>query len=360
MDIPKESICKTLLDLTSIESPIGEEQELCDWVQKRLVERFGQAAVSRHSHSLLARVKTDGEGPHIALVGHLDTVRTQHDKPARVEGDRLYGAGAADMKSGLALMLELAERIDLSTLNCRLSLIFYEREEGPFLENGLGPLMEAYPEITSFDFAICLEPSDNELQLGFVGSAHATISFDGVTAHSARPWQGENAIYKAIPFLTALAKKEPIHHEIDGYTFAEVMSATTAAGGRAKNVIPGDFTVNVNYRFPPGQTPEGAIETLRKMVGDDGVVHATDLSPSCLPHGNHPLVAHLASCGVAKVKSKQAWTDVARFDQIGVAAVNFGPGMSSQAHQPNEYTDLDLVYEGYAILYRFLTELPAG
>lgn len=360
MNIPKQSICKTLLDLASIESPIGEEKELCDWVQKRLIERFGAEAVSRHSHSLLARVKQDGNGPHIALVGHLDTVRTQHDKPARVEGNRLYGAGAADMKSGLALMLELAERIELSALNCSLSLIFYEREEGPFLENGLGPLIEAYPEIQSFDFAICLEPSDNELQLGCVGSAHATIAFEGVTAHSARPWQGENAIYKAIPFLTALANREPIHHEIDGYTFAEVMSATTAAGGQAKNVIPGDFTVNVNYRFPPGQTPEGAIETLREMVGEDGVVHATDLSPSCLPHGHHPLVTHLSSCGVAKVKSKQAWTDVARFDQIGVAAVNFGPGMSSQAHQPNEYTDLDLVYEGYEILYRFLTELPAG
>jgi succinyl-diaminopimelate desuccinylase len=355
IQIPEAAIRETLLALTQIQSPIGEEKEICDWVEARLQKSFGPQQVSRHSHSLIARVKTTGTGPHIALVGHLDTVRTQHDKPSRVEGNRLYGAGAADMKSGLALMLEVAERIKPDQLPCDLSLIFYEREEGPFLENGLGPLMENFPEISQVDFAICLEPSDNELQLGCVGSVHATVDFAGRTAHSARPWQGENAIYKSVSFLQALSQRKPVEHEIDGHRYCEVMNATLASGGRGKNVIPDTFTLNINYRFAPGRTPEEAVADIENLVGDAGVVHPTDLSPSCLPHGQHPLVAHLAACGVAAVKSKQAWTDVARFDQIGVPAVNFGPGLSKQAHQPNEYTDLDLVYEGYGILARFLS-----
>jgi succinyl-diaminopimelate desuccinylase len=85
-------------------------------------------------------------------------VRTQHDGPARIEGDRLYGAGAADMKSGLAIMIELAERLDRKALPCDLTLVFYEREEGPYAENVLGPMLEHFALLRELDFAICLEP----------------------------------------------------------------------------------------------------------------------------------------------------------------------------------------------------------
>jgi succinyl-diaminopimelate desuccinylase len=69
-------------------------------------------------------------------------------------------------------------------------------------------------------------------------------------------------------------------------------------------------------------------------------------------------VKWLSSCGVTDTKVKQAWTDVARFDQVGVPAVNLGPGLQSQAHQPNEYTELPALDTGYAILHRFLMGLP--
>ena len=83
-------------------------------------------------------------------------------------------------------------------------------------------------------------------------------------------------------------------------------------------------------------------------------VEATDLSPAGRPHAAHPLVQRLAACGARAVETKQAWTDVARFDRIGVPAVNFGPGTQAQAHQRNEYTELPLLEEGYGILARFL------
>ncbi len=194
----------TLLALTRISSPIGEEAELCDHVENRLANSLGGDAIARFHDSLIVHAAKRQNAPRIALVGHLDTVRTQHDGPPRVDGNRLYGAGAADMKSGLAVMIELVERLDLAALPCDLTLIFYEREEGPFEENRLGPILDTYSDLHELDFAVCLEPSDNEMQLGAMGTIHATLTFLGRTAHSARPWQGENALYKAAHFLRKL------------------------------------------------------------------------------------------------------------------------------------------------------------
>ncbi len=345
----------TLLALTRIPSPIGDEKELCDHVEDRLASSLGSAALTRFHDSLIVHAAPRPNAPRIALVGHLDTVRTQHEGPPRVEGNRLYGAGAADMKSGLAIMIELVERIDLASLPCDLTLIFYEREEGPFEENRLGPILDTHPDLHELDLAICLEPSDNQMQLGAMGSVHATLTFQGRTAHSARPWQGENALYKTAKFISELEQREPHDVEIDGYVFREVMTPTVINGGGARNVVPGEAHLNVNYRFAPGRTPEEAFAELRELAGDQCKIQATDLSPAGHPHAANPYVQHLMTCGVNGVRSKQAWTDVARFDGVGVAGVNLGPGTAAQAHQPNEYTELDQVVEGYAIFERFFT-----
>lgn len=351
------SLTETLLELVRIPSPIGEEKALCDYVQARLARKLGEKAITRFRDSLIVRANDKPSAARVALVGHLDVVRTQHDGAPRVDGERLYGAGAADMKSGLAIMIELCERLDLRALPCDLTLVFYEREEGPFVENVLGPMLETFPALRTFDLAICLEPSDNRLQLGCTGSLHATVTFTGRTAHSARPWEGENAITKAASFLTELSTREPREVVLDGMLFKEVMSPTLAEGGRGRNVIPDRFELNVNYRFAPGKTPEQALSELVELVAGRAEVHATDLSPAGRPHRDHPLVKRLAEAGVRTVERKQAWTDVARFDQVGVPAVNLGPGLNAQAHQPNEYTDLPLLAEGYAIFERFLSSL---
>ena len=74
-----------------------------------------------------------------------------------------------------------------------------------------------------------------------------------------------------------------------------------------------------------------------------------------MPSAHHPLVEKLIATGVAAVQPKQAWTDVARFAQIGVPAINFGPGENAQAHQKNESTSLSLVHDGYDIFRRWLS-----
>ncbi|HEY2369188.1 MAG TPA: succinyl-diaminopimelate desuccinylase [Polyangiaceae bacterium] len=348
------SLDETLLWLCSIASPIGEEGAICDAVEARLAK---VGTVRRYGNSLVFPwIRADRSDPniHLVLAGHLDTVRTENG-PARIEGDRIFGSGSSDMKSGLAVMLELVEKKVEPAFD--VTLVFYAREEGPFLENELGVVMERDPDVKNATFAVCLEPSDNRLQLGCMGSIHATLTVEGKTAHSARPWEGESAITKAAPLIAEIGAQEPEEHSIDGLSFRGVFTITQARdGGRGRNVVPDRFVMNVNHRFPPDVSLEQAQKHVESLVGGRAKIEFTDLSPAAMPHKNHPMTQKLAECGVAAIERKQAWTDVARFAQLGIPAVNLGPGENAQAHQKNESTSLRLVHEGYRIFETFLQQ----
>jgi succinyl-diaminopimelate desuccinylase len=203
-----------------------------------------------------------------------------------------------------------------------------------------------------------MEPSDNKLHLGCVGSIHATVTFEGRTAHSARPWEGDNAITQAGALLTELRALAPRESVLDGLTYRTVTTVTQARdGGRGRNVVPDRFVLNVNHRFSPEQTLDQAKANLLALVAGRAQVEFTDLSPAARPSADHPLVKALVAAGVRAVEPKQAWTDVARFAARGVPAVNFGPGENAQAHQKNESTSLALVHEGYEIVSRWLSSV---
>jgi succinyl-diaminopimelate desuccinylase len=350
----------TLLWLCRIPSPTGDEAALANAMLERLAHLPLAAPPRRHGDSIVVPVTRHSGGPRIALVGHLDVVRTLHDGPPRVDEDKLYGPGASDMKSGLALMLDLLEH-DMDELRyADVTMIFYAREEGPYADNELGRVFDEDRDATAVDLAICMEPSDNKLSLGACGSIHARIIFEGRTSHSARPWQGENAIHKAGSLLTDLDKLKPRLCTIDGLSYRTVTSATMAEGGRGRNVVPDVFTLNVNHRFAPDTTLAEARAEIERLVSGRARIEWTDLSPSAPPYGSHPLVVALRDAGVAGVEAKQAWTDVARFAEHGVPAVNWGPGENAQAHQRNEWTSIAKLREGREILGRFFRTIGRG
>jgi succinyl-diaminopimelate desuccinylase len=354
----RELLAARTLELCRVASVIGEEGALADHVEAWARAWFPPDEIHRLSHTLvLGRVPAamGDSRPTVALFGHLDTVPPHPgDQPPRREGDEVIGLGSSDMKGGLALMQLAAERVNRVRSPYNLVFVFYEREEGPYAENGLGPLFEARPELASVDFALCLEPSDNTVQMGCCGALHATLEFEGRSAHSARPWQGENAIHKAGALLARLHARAPARVERQGLEFFEVMSATLANGGRARNVVPERFTLNLNYRFAPGKSVSEAQADVREFVGDAARVTFTDLSPSGPVFLDHPLVQAFLASTRARVEPKQAWTDVARLAAHGVPAVNFGPGHTAQAHQANERISLENLAVGWRLLRGFL------
>ncbi|HKE01247.1 MAG TPA: succinyl-diaminopimelate desuccinylase [Planctomycetota bacterium] len=342
-----------LLALLAIRSVVGEEAEIAGFVEAELRRRLPD--VRRHGNAVAAFGPRRGK-PLVALVGHLDTVAAAPDdaNPPRVERDRVHGLGSSDMKGAIACDLELAATIELERSPFDLAWVLYDREEGPVAENGLLPLVAAAPELRAIDLAICGEPTDNAIQLGCLGSVHARVTYRGRAAHSARPWQGRNAIHAGAPLLAALAAREPRDVRIDGLVYREVVGATLARGGRSRNVVPDAFELNVNARFAPERSFDDVERELRELAGPDAEIDVLDRAPAAPPRRSHPLVEGLVASTRAAVEPKQAWTDVAQLSALGIAAVNFGPGEQAQAHQRGESVSVAALERGLELRRRFL------
>jgi succinyl-diaminopimelate desuccinylase len=238
-----------------------------------------------------------------------------------------------------------------------LAFVFYDREEGPYLENGLGPTLEMIEWKSLITLAFCLEPSANRLQYGCLGTLHARLTFQGRRAHSARPWEGENAIHKAGSLLSALDARPPVDVHFGGLRYREVMSVTVAEGGKARNVVPDRFVLNLNYRFAPGKGLETAEAEIRTLVAEVAEIEFVDRSPSGDVPPPHPWLDILTGPLGLVPEPKQAWTDVARLSQWGIPAVNLGPGEPSQAHQAGEWIPWANLDAGLALFEAFLDAL---
>ena len=336
----------TLTWLVDVPSTTGDEAGICTAIATRLYPALGRDVVVRLQDSLIVGRRTGR--PVLLLAGHLDTVPPQGQPAAYVEGGRVYGLGAADMKAGLAVMIHLLEDPGVQAGPYDVIGIFYAGEEGPSSGNQLEEVLTKAPWMSQAEFAVVLEPSDGELQLGCNGIINATVTFVGKSAHSARPWLGENAITKAGEWLSRLHRLPPLDVDVDGMVYREVIAVTRASGGIANNIIPPRFDLNVNYRFPPTRSIKDAESYLAEVCSEADEFVVNDSAPAGPVRVDTPFVKKLAESSGAPRAAKQGWTDVARFGTYGVAAVNYGPGETAQAHQVSEsvaLADLETVFE---------------
>ena len=348
-------LAELLLDLLRLPCVTGEEGPIADW----LVARYAAAGeqVRRVGHSVVAG-DLDDPRPAVLLVGHTDVVPpTPADLDFRRDGGMVHGRGASDMKSGLAVGMDCFEDPVLRGGTLNLVLVAYAGEEGAHHGNELGPLLEALPQLCGAALAVVLEPTDLRVQLGCMGALHAEVTFTGRAAHSARPWQGENALTKAAGFLAELHERAPEDVELDGLLFREVVTPTRAwtdPVSEARNVVPDRFTVNCNYRFAPDKSVSEAERRMRALVGERAEVAVVDVAPAGRPFRDDPMVARFIESIGAEVEPKQAWTDVARFTSMGVPALNYGPGLTAQAHQSGEHVPEENLRIARQALTRFL------
>ncbi len=321
--------------LCDIPSESGDEAAIADAIEAAL-RALPHLSVDRDGDAVVARTNA-GRARRVAIAGHIDTVPIRDNVPSRralVDGvDTLVGRGSVDMKGGVAVQLALAASLAAPTSD--VTWIFYDHEEVDSALNGLGRLARNRPELLAADFAVLCEPTSAVVEGGCNGTARVLLRYDGVRAHSARPWAGRNAIHAAAPAFSTLAAWVPDDVEVDGLVYRESLNAVGISGGVAGNVIPDLAEITVNYRFAPSRSGEEAIDRLRGLFPDAELV-VLDVAEGARPGLDAPLAREFLAAVGGTAKPKYGWTDVARFSALGIPAVNYGPGDPTRAHTDDE------------------------
>jgi len=329
-----DSLAARALELVNIASPSREEDAIVEHVRGLMPQ-----APAYDADTVLFYPG------RVVLAGHYDTVPAQDNFPGRAEDGWVVGLGATDMKGGLAVMIELARA------GAPFGYLFFGREELPAGESSLPGFFESHG--LEADLVVMLEPTDNTIQAGCLGNLNARLVFHGTSAHSARPWLGDNAIMRAVEELAPLARLEPLDVEIQGLVFREVLSVTQIEGGIATNVIPALATATLNFRYAPSRTPEEAEALLHDLVDGAGDLELLGNSPPGRVAAVSPLVQALRGAGDFALEPKQAWTPVAEFSAQGLDAVNLGPGATRYAHTRDERVEIAELQRTYDALLKF-------
>ena len=335
VDVPSESL---------------QEAELADAVEAAL-RACAHLDVVRDGHTIVARTDL-GRSERVVIAGHLDTVPENGNMPSRLEDDTLFGLGTCDMKGGVAIALSLAAELAEPVRD--VTWVFYEAEEIAAVHNGLGRITREHPDWLAGDFAILMEPSNAGVEAGCQGTIRIEVRTTGERAHSARSWMGHNAIHDLGAVLATLAAYEPRTVDIDGLTYREGLNAVGIRGGVSGNVVPDEAVLTVNYRFAPDRDEAAALAHLHELFDGYEVV-VTDSAPGALPGLDRPAAAAFVEAVGGQVGPKFGWTDVAKFTQLGVPAVNYGPGDPRYAHKADEQVPVEHLHRVHDRLGAWLT-----
>jgi succinyl-diaminopimelate desuccinylase len=337
--------------LVDVPSVSGNEAALADAVQAALAQHAPHLRVLRCGNTVLARTEL-GREQRVLLAGHLDTVPIAGNVPSRRCDDLLYGCGTSDMKSGDAMILHLAATVPEPV--CDLTVVLYDCEEIEAARNGLGHVQREHPDWLAAQLAILAEPTGGLIEAGCQGTLRVTVRLAGHRAHSARSWLGHNAIHAARPVLSRLASYQPRSVDIDGCTYREGLQAVAISGGVAGNVVPDACEIQINFRFAPDRSLDGAQQHVREVL-DGFDLEFTDGAAGALPGLGAPAAQDfLAAIGRPPV-AKYGWTDVSRFAALGIPALNYGPGDPNQAHTRDEHVCVDHITASTEALRRYLT-----
>ena len=369
------SLTRQMIDIPSVS---GQEGPLADAVEAAARSAgFGTVPaleILRDGDAVCARTRL-GLPQRVVLAGHLDTVPIADNVPGRTEirdgVDVVWGRGSVDMLGGCAAALALACEVGPliaagahAALTADVTWIFYDHEEVASHLNGLGRIERNHPQWLAGDLALLGEPTAAHVEGGCNGTLRVIARFPGRAAHSARAWMGVNAIHAMAPVIERIADYGNPVELVDGLEFRESLSVVRVEGGIANNVIPEAASMTVNYRFAPSKRADDALAWVRSLFeGAGATIEVDDLCEGARPGADSPFAERFLTVArriaaeqgtELRLSAKVGWTDVARFTQVGVPAMNFGPGDPLLAHTRDEHAPVSDIVRVHDTLRAFV------
>jgi succinyl-diaminopimelate desuccinylase len=378
MQVDKVSLTELAQELVRANSsnPPGNEAGVVDILERRMKAaglQTERVEVAAGRPNLIATWKGKGNKTLI-LHGHTDTVPAASEGwkhppfGGAIEGNKLYGRGAADMKGGLAALVAAIESLRKEGWQPKGNLVFLaaaNEEMGDKEKIGMrlvAPLMAN--RHGGERLVIMGDTSGLNITVAEKGVLWIEATAKGKEAHGSTPWKGINAIEKLGKFLMALRELElPVQHPLLGKS---TVSINTISGGYKTNIVPGSAKASVDIRIVPGESKEKVFEAMNKLLAQlkqkdpeiDIDIKETMYEPPAELEGKSALPQLQAAIKEvtgheAKVRGEHGSSGSGMFQRAGIPALVFGPGLDESAHIRDEYVEIEQLAQAAAIYAGF-------
>src|SRR5262245_1493458 len=298
------------------------------------------------------------DAPTLVLHGHMDVVPGGDDQfEPRLEGDRLFGRGAYDMKGALAVMLLVVNNLtEQDRVRVRLGIVSDEESEE---EKNRGSDALVGGGFVG-DFAITGEPTNLQVGVQAKGVLAARLRVRGRSAHGATPWLGDNAVVKAVEVFRGIESLPFARHSSALFDRPSI-NLGRIMGGDALNKVPDSCVIDVDIRFLPDQDPDEILEQVSGLP--DTSVLTTFRRPPAVVEAESPFVRGLCEAASphhperAMSVGRDAASAAVSFLAAGVPAVEFGPIGDGQ-HGPREWVSVSSLQSYRRALEGFVKDFP--
>lgn len=393
-DARRQEVLELARQLLRLPSLSGQEDRVARAIQKWMQDLgYDQARIDSLGN-VIGIIRGRRPGPCLLFDGHMDTVAAagegwQHDPfGGEVQGGRLYGRGASDMKGALAAMVAAAgffagdrDRDFAGTLAVA-GTVHEECFEGVAAR-------EVFQAVRP-DYVILGEASELKIKRGQRGRAEIVITTRGRPAHSSNPGAGNNAVYQMVEVIPRLRRLEPPRHPVLGPGILELTDIISSPYPGA-SVVPDGCRVTFDRRLLVGETRASVLEPINKVLQElldtypgfqgeaafawgegkcytGATITSERFYPGWLLPDDHELVQKarqgLAAAGLEPSLSHYSFCTNGSFyaGEAGVPTIGFGPSREDQAHVVDEYIELDQLWTAaagyYALAGAVLSSLP--
>ena len=304
--------------------------------------------------------------PHVLLCGHMDTV--PGFLKVKLEGQRIYGRGAADAKSPMCAMIAAASSLPRDAMPMKVTMACVTREEGDSL--GVETLIDAGGD---YDYAVFGEPAGaGRVTVGYRGRTAAKISVRTQGGHASSSWAHPSAVDECLAILN-LVKEFERKNTVEGNHYKSLSaSLTLIRGGAYSNVVPRACRMTLDVRIPPGMTSSAVKDQLTALVdgyakGREGIQAAIEFDGFTEPYdapldsvvvrafqrsilktlNTRPVLTHKTGTGDMNTMA----------ERMGTPCVTYGPADSNLGHTDSEFVEIPDYLASIRVLSSALSEI---